>query len=130
MMKSLLPNNRNPKELPFETLASALLNASDTGKWHPMSIVACGNNTTATWHGEDAVVIQFHDTIVALVTSDGVQMFTEGYRTRTTQKRLDWCLLPLGFRLTQVRGTWKVYSIKTGAYRDFFEGMIVRKGDF
>jgi hypothetical protein len=111
------------------------------------AVVAVGNNTYAEWMADDGyepfIAITLHETKVANVLSDdAVQLFDGGYKTVTVARRMDWVLLPLGFRMLtnnsghgrvrwgQNASAFKVYSIDTGAYRDYTPGMIVERGAF
>lgn len=136
-MKTLNENNRNPRYegVPFWDVHKLLIeDGGGVASLH--SRVGVGNNTVARFRrvGHDdpqAIEVHYYETLVAvLYDDDRVQLWTGGYKTASTETRLDWVLLPLGYRLTMVGKTWKVYSIKTGSYRDFSEGMIVGKGDF
>jgi hypothetical protein len=106
-----------------------------------------GNNTYIEWTvGEEAaasISMILHDTeVVRFLSDDAVQLYDGGFKTVTTARRMDWALLPLGFRLItnneghgRVRwgrnaSAFKVYSIATGAYRDYHAGMVVRRGEF
>lgn len=136
-MKTLNTNNRNPRYegVPFWDVHKLLIEDGN-GVASLGSSVGVGNNTVARFRrvGHDdpqAIEVKYHDTIVAVLYDDErVQMWTGGFRTKSTKTRLDWVLLPLGYRLTQIGRTWKVYSINTGSYRDFSEGMVVGKGEF
>lgn len=128
-MRTLNPNNRNPKNgIKYEDVADLLLQANEEGS----QFVGVGNNTVAEWvsetEDENFIAVTFFDTKIAnLIDDDTVQLFDGGYKNAMTKKRLDWVLLPLGYRMTKIRSTWKVYHIATGSYRDYFAGMVVTR---
>jgi hypothetical protein len=99
-------------------------------------VVGVGNNTDARFVrvGHDdpqKIEIRLHDNVIGYLYDDNAtQLFDGGWDSLTTTRRLDWMLLPLGYRIRKVGRTWKVYSIETGQYRDFHNGMVVRKGEF
>lgn len=130
---------KNPKNgLTFGQVCSLVIN--DEGAGRPW----VGNHTYVEWvEGEDDgfIAMTFHETkVVNFLDNDTVQLFDGGYKTKSTGVRLDWALLPLGFRLSTKSGggrtrwgqntNFKVYSIATGAYRDYSAGMIVERGAF
>jgi hypothetical protein len=133
---------KNPRNgLTFDQVANELLE-NNSGQW-----AWVGNNTYVEWIKDDVeepfIAMTFHLTkVVNFLDNDTVQLFDGGFMTTATGRRLDWALLPLGFRLTtsnagEGRVRWghnhakfKVYSIKTGAYRDYTPGMIVERGAF
>lgn len=100
--------------------------------------VFVGNHTYVEWidsddipHSSGFVAMTFHDTkVVNILDLDTVQLYDGGYKTHATAARMDWALLPLGFRMTLRRRKYQVYSISTGAYRDFTPGMILERGAF
>lgn len=116
--------------------------------------VFVGNHTYVEWlrddyignysNDEGFIAMTFHDTkVVNFLDSETVQLFDGGYMTKSTASRLDWALLPLGYRCAtrnepgtgRVRwgesyAKFKIYSIKTGIYHDYIEGMIVERGAF
>lgn len=132
-----------PKEYKYSEIAEFLNDEQENE-------CGIGNNTVAYWidSPEDPdgprIGVRLYDTQIAILYSSGntVQIFTEDWLTKTTKQRIDKCLLPLGYRLFSNnkghgRARWgnnvaefKLYSIRTGAYRDFVEGMIVERGRF
>lgn len=136
-MRTLNPNNRNPKNgLRFWELHKHLI-ADGGGVANLKSKVGVGNNTVAVFRrvGHDdpqAIDIVYHGTTIARLYDhdDAVWLHTGGFKTRSVKARMDWALIPIGYRMRQVGRTWKVYSINTGAYRDYFDGMMVVKGTF
>ena len=130
-MKTLNPNNRNPKNgVTHDAILSLILEEEARGQTDVL--VGVGNHTVAfleagTWN----IILRYYDTWLAcLYPDDMVKLWTGGYDTESTRVRLDWVLQPLGFRMVKRNKVWKVYSIATGSYRDFFEGMEVTKGAF
>ena len=133
---------KNPKNgLTYEDLFARLI--EQDGKVR----VDVGNNTYVEFvQGEDDnfIAMTYHETkVVNFLDHNTVQLFDGGWKTTATAQRLDWALLPLGFRLVtrnakgKGRVRWgdnhdefKVYSIATGAYRDYTAGMIVERGAF
>jgi hypothetical protein len=130
-MKSLNPNNRNPRNgLSYTEIVSAF-------QVYKVDQIRVGNNTVAEKVDsfEEPVaawinVVYYSTKIANLFSNDEVQIYHGGYKTDAAKDRLDWVLLPLGFRLTSIKGKWKIYSIATGAYRDYFAGMVVTRGGF
>lgn len=136
-MKSLLPNNKNPKSLSYAEIDKRLTEVvAEEGEW---TAIGVGNNTFAFYSGAlgQEIKIKFHDTVVAILhDEDTVSLWTGGHKTETTRRRLDWVLLPLGYRMGTKHGTgkgrvrwgenhdeFKVYRIKDGMYLEFHEGM-------
>jgi hypothetical protein len=132
-MKSLLPNNKMPSEYKYDQLASALL---ERGKgvalaWEEMP---CGNNTVAYFvrvgHLDpQRIDLKLHNTVVARLYDDGtveVGKIPYHYMSRATRRRLDRVMKPVGFRMKVVGGTWKIYRMSDGSYRDFHGGMVLR----
>lgn len=136
-MKTLNPNNRNPRYdgLPFWALHKILMDACN-GVAKPGVQVGVGNHTTAEFmmvaHDDpQKIAVKYHGALIAYIYDDqSAMIWNRGFKTKSTKQRLDWVLLPLGYRMTQVQRSWKVYSIQTGAYRDFMEGMVVTRGRF
>lgn len=140
---------KNPRNgLTYDQVYEALVNAAvdeenlDRRAW-------VGNHTYVEWINDgDAdspfIAMTYHETkVVNFLDNDTVQLFDGGYLTKSTGVRLDWALLPLGFRLAtrnepgtgrvrwgQNYSKFKIYSIATGAYRDYTAGMIVERGAF
>lgn len=135
-MKTLNPGNKNPRSgIEFWTVHKLLLD-DNRGIASTLSRVGVGNNTLAEFRmvGHDdpmAIQISYYGTLVAVLYDDNrVKLSAGGWRENATKARLDWCLMPIGFRIKQIGRTWKVYSINTGAYRDYQDGMVVEKGGF
>lgn len=135
-MKTLNPNNRNPKNgIEFWTVHKLLIEEGN-GVATTNTSVGVGNNTTARFRmvGHDdpaAIEIVFYETVIAVIYEDHrVKINTGGFKSNSTRQRINWCLLPLGFKMVHVYRTPKVYSVNTGAYKDFRDGMVVEKGEF
>lgn len=64
------------------------------------------NNTYLIRDGEK-VYVRLHDTNICQYNEDGtLTLDTGGWFTVTTKSRLNQCIAPLGFSITQVKGLW------------------------
>lgn len=91
------------------------------------------NNTTVKWtvaDDDDAeeIAVWLHETMIATVSMNGeVRAFTGGWKTVTTQRRIDYVLKAnCQRRLVSVGRKWKVYTPADGTYEDFIEGHLYR----
>jgi len=130
-MKTLEKNNRLPAVYSYEVLSEHLIAAHlEFGE----DVIGVGNNTTARWDDEDVtqpdefcILITLHDTVVCRMYRSVVQLNSGGYKSKTTKDRMDRALKPLGLRMTTIYKNWYVYNVTTGAYVEYFDGMVVSK---
>lgn len=133
-MKTLNPNNRNPRNgLSYEEVAKVLIDAGD-GVASLLVEVGVGNNRVARFinmgDGTHKIEIRYYGTLIAYLFPDDTAVLwvnKNDWGTNSTKTTLDWCILPLGYRMTKVGKTWKVYEFATGSYRDYYPGMLVIK---
>lgn len=132
-MKTLQKNNRNPKDgLRYENVLEALIDACESSNSNEIGV---GNNTSAHIAFQEdetpMVVVRYYSTVVGHILSDDCVQIWDGNRWgRTTKTRLDWLVYPLGYRVTSINRKWKIYSISTGAYKDYMSGMVLTAGEF
>lgn len=134
-MRTLEPGNRNPQYGLSFARVNALLLEEGNGVATIKSTVGVGNQTWAYFspigHDDPAkiTVCYFEITVGHMFDDDSVQIVANNL-DETGWRRADWMLRGIGLRLRKVRGTMKVYSPDSGAYRDFKAGMTWRKGQF
>jgi hypothetical protein len=68
----------------------------------------------------ERVIATLYPDDIVITAPEGVQ------RTNTTKNRLNDVLIPLGWRVRQIGGTWKLFPEGHDAsVRDYFDGMVV-----
>lgn len=136
-MKTLNPNNRNPSSLKHNEMMELIMEEyQETAQM----TVGVGHATVAFIDTLETfqVKVRYHDTVIAILhDEETVSLYTGGFMTETTKRRLDWVLLPLGYRMVskskgrrrwgQNHDAFKVYRIEDGMYFDFHEGMTLVK---
>lgn len=88
------------------------------------------NNTVftydETYDGDPFFDLVLYDTVIATVYEDCVHIKKDVPSTNTTKNRLNDVLIPLGWRIRQIAGEWKLFPEKHDAnVRDFFGGMSI-----
>jgi hypothetical protein len=136
-MKTLNKNNKNPQSLSWKECFGLIIDSYNEGEGLEVGV---GNDTTASVANEESnyIIVKYRgNRIAVLLDNESVRIYTGGNMTETTKRRLDWVLLPLGYRLTsksksrrrwgQNHDAFKVYRISDGIYLDFIEGMTLVK---
>lgn len=67
------------------------------------------HNTIAI-NEDDCIAVQYHDSIIARVYPDKIELSNGGWFTPTTRDRINWFLHGHNYRITQSNGLWQVYK--------------------
>lgn len=126
-MKYLMKGNRLPNSYTFNSLSMAMDEAD-------VSVIGVGNKTEASkilydsGTGEVVIEIQLHGhTVVRLYENGTLRLFDCGFFTKTTKKRMNAALMGIGKHLVAVNRRTKIYTISTGDFEKYFDGMVVSK---
>ena len=70
--------------------------------------------------------VVLYDKVIARLYSDGsVRLWAHDHETNTTKNRMNDVLIPIGWKLRSLGGTWKVFPQNGGGARDFVEAMLL-----
>lgn len=136
-MRYLLKGNR----LPFSYTYAELLAAFDeVVKDNPQIVVpqlGIGNNTVARLEirprdrgrirGRECIIVRHHSTDIMWLWPDkqiGIDLY--GFNTKTTKSRVTAALRGIGKTFVTINRQRKIYTIATGEYEFYKDGMLVQ----
>lgn len=88
-----------------------------------------GNTEIYSCNDADVVIVWLHGNKIAKVTRDYVELYSAGWRTKTTKSRLNAILRGLGLQyyIYQSNYRWYVCNITTGFIDTFHDGYTIKR---
>lgn len=117
LSRALRVGNRNPVEILRKDLdAFFIIHGIElpalAGSNTTIKVEKFGNGQPIMAGGGLTYTMQYHSTDVVSWYPDGsVSLRDGGHQTMTTKRRMNWALLPLGWRLYQHEWTWRLWRI-------------------